>query len=257
MRATARLRYRTPSAFADTRSATAAARSNHSIAFEASPARLVVRRDLGADRVEVRGTEQLERLGDAPVEQPPPAGADARVRGFADAVMAEVVAVETLLADDVALPQLVERADEGGLLELARLFEHVEGERATDGGGDLERFGGFLGQLVETRPDRGQDPRRQPADRRIVVARPVEGGQPAAGHLHDVQRMALRLSIDVVSGGRRPHPRRAAGWPAARSRPRSGPAGPPRSAGRARAGRRGAPSAIGWNVPHRTGRPPR
>ena len=131
---------------------------------------LVVRRDLGAHRVEVRGVEQLERLGDPPVEQPSPARADARIRGVADPVMAEVVGVEALLADDLALPQLVERPDQAGLLELARLFEDLEREGATDRGGDLERLRRFLGQLVETRPDRGQDPRRQPADRR--VARP-------------------------------------------------------------------------------------
>ncbi len=95
------------------------------------PAPGILLRQLGCDGVDVPGVQQLEDLGDPPVQQPASRRADRRVRRFAQQVVGEVVAVAEL-PHDPAPPELVHCLHDGISVKVARLGEQVEGEVRAD-----------------------------------------------------------------------------------------------------------------------------
>ena len=104
--------------------------------------------------------------------------------------MAEVVGVDAARTDDPPLPELVEHLDELLLAARARARQHVEGERASDGGGkarELLRGGGELGQ---PRLEDGLGAGRQ-------LPAPVD--EPGPHPLADEQRVALGLAVDELT----------------------------------------------------------
>ena len=111
-----------------------------------APAAGVLLGELRRHGVGVVGVQQLQALRDAPVQQPAPGRAHVRVGGVAEQVVGEVVAA-TDLAQDAAAPQLVDRADHGVGGEVGGLGEQVEGDVATDGGGEPGDLAGLLAHL--------------------------------------------------------------------------------------------------------------
>ena len=142
----ARSSSRTASALAPSRWATAAPRSYQTIASSASPARswwaatcaATASGSPACSRSRARATRF--RCGAAPGR------AEGGVGDLADAVVGEVVGVGALVADDPPPPQLVQAADQGLLVGLAGLGEHVGGELAADGGGHADQVAGRRGQ---------------------------------------------------------------------------------------------------------------
>ena len=63
------------------------------------------------------------RLGDAPMDEPLARRPDPAVRDLADAIVAEIPPLAGLRANDLAAPELVERAHERVLFEIAHLSE--------------------------------------------------------------------------------------------------------------------------------------
>ena len=88
------------------------------------------------------------------MDEAPARRSDSAVGDLADAVVAEIPPLVRLNADDVAPPELVERADERVLLEVAGLGENVEPEIAPHGCRD---FGGRACVLREQRQSRGDN----------------------------------------------------------------------------------------------------
>ena len=88
------------------------------------------------------------------MDQAPPRRTDAGVGDLADAVVAEIPSLVGLNADDVAPPELVERADERVLFEVAGLRQDVEPEIASHRRRDL---GGRARVLREQRQPRGHN----------------------------------------------------------------------------------------------------
>ena len=96
-----------------------------------------------------RRKEQLEALGDAPVQQPALGGAHLRVCGFAEQVVGEVVAV-TELVQDPAPPQLVDRPHYDAGVQVAGLSEQIQGEVRPHRGREASHLPGSQGCLRET-----------------------------------------------------------------------------------------------------------
>ena len=108
------------------------------------------------------GEKKLHSLRDPPMDEPAPRRSDRRVGDLANAIVAEIPSLVRLNADDVAAPELVERAHERVLFEVACLGQEVEPE------------------------SRGRRPRRLP---RLPARRPR--GAPGAPR----RRTALRGSM--------------------------------------------------------------
>ena len=100
---------------------------------------------------------------------------DSGVGHLADAVVGEIPSLVGLNAHDVAAPELVERADERALFEIAGVRENVEPEIATDRRRDL---GGRAGVLREQRQPLGHN--RLHSRHRVVARRcPADSPDPS------------------------------------------------------------------------------
>ncbi len=159
----------------------------------APPAPGVLFGQLGRDRVGVVGVEQLEALGDTPVQQPAFRRADLGVGRFAEHVMGEVVAVPELLHDP-APPQFVDGLDDDVGLQVARLGEQAKGEVRSHRRRETGYLPGRRGRLLETLAQHGL----KVADRQRRAA----GIGGAAYGLDDVQREASRGRVQQVRVGR-------------------------------------------------------
>ena len=127
-------------------------------------------RNRRAHLVEPIGEQELHALRDAPVNQPPARRTDPAVGDLTDAVVAEVPPLVRLHADDMAPPELVERADERVLLEVAGLREDVEAEIASD---RRRHFRGGARLVREQRQPRRDD--RLHLRQRVVAAGRLAG----------------------------------------------------------------------------------
>ena len=154
----ARSSSRTASALAPSRWATAAPRARR----RRSPPRR--RRRGRGGPPPARPPRPGRRRAAAPGRGPPAGGcggagrAEGGVGDLADAVVGEVVGVGAPVADDPPPPQLVQAADQGFLVGLAGLGEHVGGELAADGGGHADQVAGRRGQLGQPGLDHPPEP---------------------------------------------------------------------------------------------------
>jgi hypothetical protein len=117
--------------------------------------------DRRAHVIEPIGKQELHSLSDSPVHEAPTRRSDAAVCNFADAVVAEFPPLVFLHADDVPLPELVERVNERVFLEIAGMRENVESEISSHCCRDL--YDGtrlFREQAQSLRNDRLDAPRR-------------------------------------------------------------------------------------------------
>ena len=130
--------------------------------------------DRRAHVVQAIGKQQLHPLRDSPVDEAPARRSDSAVSDLADAVVAEIPPLVRLNADDVAPPELVERADERVFLEVAGLGENVEPEIAPHRCRD---FGGRARVVREQRQSRGDN-------RLHLRQRVVAGGARLPRQLH-------------------------------------------------------------------------
>ena len=123
------------------------------------------------------------------MNEPSSRGADSAVRDLANPIVAEVPSLVRLHADDVTLPELVERAHEHGLFEIACPRQEIELKVAADGGGDFCRRARFVG---EERKPRGNN--------RLHARQLADGGrarlsrQLHAAAFDDEERMAFRVT---------------------------------------------------------------
>ena len=187
----------------------------------------VLLRQLSGDRADVLRLEQLERLRDPPVQQPPFRRADLGISRFPEQVVGEVVAVPELVHDPAA-PQLIYRFNDHVSIQVARLGEQVEGEvradRRREAGHLPGRHGGVLETVVQDRGEitggqRGSVPvdqaayglddvQREPARRRLKQVRVVRGQRPPGNRLRQACRASgierAERKLGQQPGG--PHP---------------------------------------------------
>jgi hypothetical protein len=76
-------------------------------------------------------------LRTAPSRRPHGGAADV---AFTQFVVTEVVAVGSLFSDDAPLPHLIKCLHQHVFVDTADLFKHLEGERSTDDGCNIDQF---------------------------------------------------------------------------------------------------------------------
>ena len=77
------------------------------------------------------------------MKEPAPGAADLLVGHFTDAIMAEIVALLVLFADDAPRPKLVQRVDQCKLIRIHARFKDAKAEVTPD---DSRRTGSLPGQ---------------------------------------------------------------------------------------------------------------
>ena len=93
----------------------------------------------------------FQRLGDMPVQQPPPGCAQPAVCHLTQFVMAEVVGVCTLFANNPPQPQLIELVDQGVLLTAAYFRQQLKTELSTDRRRKPGKLTGWRRELRQSR----------------------------------------------------------------------------------------------------------
>ena len=111
---------------------------------------LVMCRHLAANGVWHVRMHDLQGLGDATMQQTPPRGAQTAVGHLAQLIVGKVVRLNALtrsIADDAALPQFVQAADQPVFILVAHPGQHRQCKLAADGRRLLGQLAGRSGEL--------------------------------------------------------------------------------------------------------------